>query len=108
MTGFGQYEPGEYPYEAPMPGAIADPTVTTPEGLTFWPWSDGYAVGFAVTRTQDDRIDYVVLNPSSEHHRTDFDGRGDVFVYAATNTTDPVNEGGPVCFIDLFAPEEEN
>lgn len=47
---------------------------------TFEPWTDGHAVGFKVTRHEDDKVGYVYLNPSQE---TWNDGKfnPDVFVY---------------------------
>jgi hypothetical protein len=54
----------------------SEPSIVTPEGVTYTPWSDGYAVGFRCER-EDGRVEYIYLNPSSE---TD-DGQANVFVY---------------------------
>jgi hypothetical protein len=82
--------------------------VLTDEGVTFTPWTNGYAVGFRVTRKQDGRVEYVLLNPSSGHDRPDFDGRGDVFVYHAADVPDGVDPmddwGSPVVFVEVFEP----
>lgn len=81
----------------------------TPEGVTFTPWTDGTAVGFRVTRAQDERVEYVILNPSSGQDGADSDGRGDVFVYHAAYADgveeasgDPIDGGSPVVYVPVF------
>ncbi len=82
--------------------------VTSEEGVTVTPWTNGWAVGFRITREQDDRVEYVVLNPSGGHNRPDWDGRGDVFVYQAggydVDTLGPIDGGVPVVYVDVFEP----
>ena len=51
--------------------------VVDAEGVTWRPWTDGYAVGFQATH-QDGRVEYVYLNPSSDSD----DGQPNVFLYA--------------------------
>lgn len=51
--------------------------VTSSDGATYTPWTDGWAVGFHVTFDDDRLAEYVYLNPSSESD----DGKNTVFVY---------------------------
>jgi hypothetical protein len=78
--------------------------VTSDEGVTFTPWTDGWAVGFRITREQDDRVEYLVLNPSGGSDPGEA-GRGDVFLYHADDTDDPVGDGSPVVYVDVMDPE---
>lgn len=85
--------------------------VTSVEGVTFTPWTDGWAVGFRVTRELDDKVEYVLLNPSSSHSGDgDMEGRGDVFLYATVgdDIEDPVGEGEPLTYVNVFDPVEES
>lgn len=71
--------------------------IDTPEGVTFTPWSDGYAVGFKVTAPgKQDR--YVMLNPSSETDTGKVED-SDVFVY---NTTHPEPSDSPLCYVNIW------
>jgi hypothetical protein len=80
-------------------------TVTSEEGVTYTPWTDGWAVGFRVTRTQDDRVEYVVLNPSGGGLN---DGEGDVFTYHLDTPLkddgpgDVVAAASPVVYVNVF------
>ena len=60
----------------PDPPPSLNYTITTPEDVTYTPWTNGYAVGFKCTH-DDGRVEYLYLNPSSE---TD-DGKPNAFVY---------------------------
>ena len=68
---------------------LNDPIVTDinedgSPAFSFEPWTDGHAIGFKVTRHEDDKVGYVYLNPSQD---TWSDGQfnPDVFVYSGTH-----------------------
>jgi len=72
--------------------------VTTDEGHTFTPWSDGWAVGFIVT-SPGRPTRYVYLNPSGGSD----DGSATVFVYAGEEPDGPApGIDGPVTHVTLF------
>lgn len=76
---------------------MADGKIVT-AGATWEPWTDGYGVGFKVTRN-DGRVRYVYLNPSQEDE-------GDVptvFLYEDGHG-DP-NDGETVCYLTPFEPD---
>lgn len=77
------------------PVTITGCTIPTPEGVTYTPWSNGYAVGFKATHN-DGRVEYLYLNPSSD---TD-DGQPNIFIYHGT--TPDMEDARWSCFIDLF------
>lgn len=52
------------------------PGITTPDGTSYLPWSDGWAVGFECHR-RDGRLSFLYLNPSGEVD----EGGDSVFVY---------------------------
>jgi hypothetical protein len=97
------------------PGML-EPRVTDTNGdgdpvFTFVPWSDGHAIGFAVTRherqiTTDDGEDvllpeatsYVCLNPSQDTW-SDGDYHPDVFVY--TGSEPDVSSMAPEHFYNI-------
>lgn len=71
--------------------------LTTEEGVTFTPWSNGYAVGFHVTAEgKPDR--WVMFNPSSSTSTENIDD-SDVFVYHSEHD-DP--DDSPVCYINIW------
>lgn len=73
-------------------------------GLATWqPWTDGYAVGFKVTRHADGAVRYVYLNPSANDGDDLEDTEPCVFLYEEET---PVGDGS-VCFLTPFAPEAE-
>lgn len=106
-------------FEEGLPGPGADATAYEPEedylrdladlaavhdetsGVTYRPWSNGYAVGFEC-RHSDGRVEYIYLNPSQE---TD-DGVANVFLYQGTEG-DPAQDV-PHHHYDLFACEHLN
>jgi hypothetical protein len=71
-------------------------TVTSEEGATFTPWTDGRAVGFKV-EAAGKPTQYVYLNPSGgtdTHNIND----SDVFLYHGSTGDD----GEPVCFVNIW------
>jgi hypothetical protein len=66
-------------------------TITDRHGVTWEPWTDGWAVGFKVT-APDGRVEHVYLNPSSESD----DGVSTVFLYHKTK------EAQSVVYVDVF------
>lgn len=65
-----------------------DFTVTTAEGATFTPWTDGYAIGYKVTAPGlPDR--YLFFNPSSDTGEDIF--HTNAFVYLEADPADQVN-----------------
>jgi hypothetical protein len=71
----------------------------TPEGMTYTPWTDGYAVGFKCE--QDGKVEYLYLNPSSDSDG----GQPNVFVYHG-EAGDPSIDG-PCHFYDVGKEVEE-
>ena len=69
-------------------------------GVTYRPWTNGYAVGFEVT-SPDGKKEYVYLNPSSE---TD-DGKPDVFLYHGPHA-DPGQDASIIFVCPLSDPFE--
>jgi hypothetical protein len=71
---------------------------------TFEPWTDGHAIGFKVTRHEDDKVGYIMLNPSTE---TWSDGRfhPDAFVY--TGTSPDLNMDEPIHFYNIEFGDED-
>lgn len=77
--------------------------ITTQEGATFEPWTDGWAIGFKVTSPDGD-VRYVYLNPSSDN---DADTPANVFLYIGQDAQQ--HNAGYAVFFDLFtgeAPED--
>jgi len=61
-------------------------------GTVFTPWTDGYAVGFEITKKDDPSFkEYIYLNPSSETT-----GTSDVFLYQGIDGSP--GSDGPHCF----------
>jgi hypothetical protein len=54
--------------------------IETPSTI-YEPWTDGYAVGFKVTRKADGKVGYIYLNPSYDDTMADEESSPDVFVY---------------------------
>jgi len=73
----------------------ADP-ITTDEGVTYRPWSNGHAVGFQATHP-DGRTEYVYLNPCGQA----VEGDAEVCLYQGT-TGHPFDDS-PRQFFELFA-----
>lgn len=69
-------------------------TVTDREGATFEPWTDTFALGFKITLASG-LVRYVYLNPSSDSD----DGTTNVFLYMGTS--DRVDEGDPITYLDI-------
>ena len=61
-------------------------------GVTYTPWTNGYAIGFKVTHRNGD-ISYVYFNPSV----TDGSCQPDVFVYTGSHGDATLDD--PECFI---------
>jgi hypothetical protein len=76
--------------------------IRTPEGVTFTPWSDGYAVGFRVT-AEGMPTRYVYLNPSSATDTEDIHD-SDVFVYR--DETGDSTMGQPECYVNIWDKED--
>ena len=77
--------------------------IVTPEGVTYTPWTDGWAVGFKAEH-KDGRVEYVYLNPSGE---MDEEGSapGSVFVYTG-KAGDP-SEDSAWHHYDMFTEEAD-
>ena len=72
--------------------------VTTNEGATFEPWTDGHAVGFKVTAPgKPDR--YIYLNPSGGVDTGDINDT-DAFVYLSDSTE--IDDAEPQCFVNIW------
>lgn len=71
-------------------------SIKTPEGVTYIPWTDGYAVGYRCEH-EDGRVEFIYLNPSSE---TD-DGQPNVFVYHGEHGCP--SKDAPAHFYEVFA-----
>lgn len=56
-----------------------EPVVTAT--VTYKPWTDGYAVGYKVTRHADGEVSYIYFNPSFDDESI---SHPDVFVYIGT------------------------
>lgn len=69
--------------------------IATDEGVTYQPWSNGYAVGFQATYP-DGRTEYIYLNPSGQLD----EGTAEVCLYQGT-TGDPAGDS-PRQFFELF------
>lgn len=79
-----------------------DFTTETEIGVTYTPWTDGWAIGFKVTSPgQSDR--YILLNPSN----TDSIGEANCFVYVeAEDVSEPdVAPGNSQCYINVYDPD---
>jgi len=74
-------------------------TVTSVEGVTYEPWTDGWAIGFRVTHPQRPTV-YVYLNPAGEVDTGDVDDSS-VFVYHGP-AGEPGPDDGPVSYINMW------
>ena len=78
---------------------LFDLVVPDTQGRTviYRPWTDGYAVGFKVTR-EDGKVEYIYFNPSNND-----DGSDDpnVFVYTGEHG-DPSQDTPSVHFVQHF------
>ena len=64
-----------------MPTTLSPFDFTVTDGpVTFTPWTDGYAIGYQIHRT-DGRDEYVYLNPSQSE---DDEDDHSVFLYTGT------------------------
>ena len=77
----------------PAGGTVTDGVITTAEGVTYTPWTDGYAIGYRIDHTG--RTEYAVLNPSIASGSDAADG--DVFLYHGEQPLD-----APVCYIHVL------
>lgn len=68
--------------------------ITTPQGVTYHPWTDGYAVGYRVEHGNG-KTEFIYLNPSSDSDN----GAPNVFVYIGPHG-DPAHDP-PSHFYDL-------
>ena len=73
--------------------------VTTDEGATFEPWTDGHAVGFKVS-AEGMPTRYLFLNPSGAQDSADI-ADSDAFVYVSE--TPDIEDAEPQCFITVWS-----
>lgn len=66
--------------------------------VTYYPWTDGWAVGFRAVH-DDGRVEYIYLNPSGESD----DGVPNVFLYQGTEGD--VRQDPAYHHYDLFLPD---
>lgn len=63
-------------------GSVTYENLTVPDTqgrkVTYEPWTDGYAIGFKVTR-DDGKVDYIYLVPSNNEDGSD---EPNVFIYS--------------------------
>lgn len=77
-------------------------TVTSDEGATFEPYTDGYAVGFKVT-APGKPTRFIYLNPSLATDTGDIND-SDVFLYHGPFEPD-TQENEPICYVNIWEPE---
>lgn len=80
---------------------ISNEPISTSDGVTYEPWSDGYAVGFKATHP-DGRVEYIYLNPSD----VEPDETPTVWVYQGT-TGVPHYGDTELGVFEIFIPKEE-
>lgn len=79
-------------YHTEEPAEPVASTITSDEGATFEPWTDGHAIGFKVTAPgKPDR--WVILNPSGGQDTGNID-HTNVFLYVLDGP-DVAHDGGP-------------
>lgn len=76
---------------------IGTPATVTTAQCKYEPWTNGFAVGFKVTRL-DGAVQYVYLNPSTEEPGQ----QPDVFVYKGTDGDPGMGEDQPECYVNVW------
>ena len=86
--------------------ALINPRITvSEEGVTYSPWTNGWAVGFRVEHPDRPTV-YIYLNPSGGCD-TSRVGDSCVFLYHGPDG-EPGPNDGPVCYVNMWdkTPEE--
>lgn len=74
---------------------------TASGNTTFTPWTDGFAVGFAVCNEETGKMRYVYLNPSLDDGSEEAGDAGTLFLY--NSPPEAVSfDSSPLCYVDAL------